>query len=375
MRIIRSGRCPFTSVQVRRGFWLPRMQTNRAVTVPYCFQRCEETGRISNFVAAAQRNPAGFRGIFFDDSDVFKIVEGASYTLALHPDPELEHISGPVDRQVRRGSGTGWVPLHGENLGFPRPCRPESRWTGLDHSHELCNNVGHMYEAAVAHYEATGKRSLLDIALKNADLVCRGLRSRSEDQRQRRARPPADRDGPGAAVPRHRREKYLDLARFFVDMRGRQDLRGHRLYGTVQPGPRSDGTEQTEAVGHAVRGGYFYAGVADVAATHRRLGVPSGHRPDLAGCDRTSKLYLIGSVGQHGAGEGYAGPYQADQSAGLQRNLRVDRVGDVEPPHVPAARRQQVRGRAGTDDVQRVPGRRFAGRAIGSSTRTRSPAI
>ncbi|MBM4089103.1 MAG: glycoside hydrolase family 127 protein, partial [Planctomycetes bacterium] len=81
---------PFTAVQVGPGFWAPRMETNRAVTVPYCFERCEETGRISNFVAAAQRNPEGFQGIYFNDSDVYKIVEGASYTLALRPDAELD---------------------------------------------------------------------------------------------------------------------------------------------------------------------------------------------------------------------------------------------------------------------------------------------
>ena len=81
---------PFTAVEVGPGFWAPRMETNRRVTVPYCFDRCEETGRISNFVAAAERNPDGFQGIYFNDSDVFKIVEGAAYTLALQPDPELD---------------------------------------------------------------------------------------------------------------------------------------------------------------------------------------------------------------------------------------------------------------------------------------------
>ncbi len=81
---------PFTAVQVGPGFWASRMETNRRVTVPYCFQRSEETGRISNFVAAAERNPNGFQGIYFNDSDVFKIVEGASYTLALKHDPDLD---------------------------------------------------------------------------------------------------------------------------------------------------------------------------------------------------------------------------------------------------------------------------------------------
>jgi uncharacterized protein len=296
---------PFTSVQVHPGFWLPRMQTNRTVTVPYCFQRCEETGRISNFVAAAERDPAGFEGIFFNDSDVFKIVEGAAYSLALHPDPQLDQYLDQLIAKFAAAQEPDGYLYTAKTSGSKGRYGQSPRWTGLDHSHELYN-VGHMYEAAVAHYQATGKRTFLEIAVKNADLIAQVF-------------------GPGAEqrkdVPGHQQiemglvrlyratgeKKYLDLAKFFVDMRGRQDVRGS-VYGTYSQDHAPIG-QQTEAVGHAVRGGYFYAGVADVAAL-------TGEAAYVEAIDRIwqdvidRKLYLIGSVGQHGAGEGYAGPYQ-----------------------------------------------------------------
>ncbi len=296
---------PFTSVEVRPGFWLPRMQTNQTVTVPYCFQRCEDTGRITNFVAAAERDSDGFEGIFFNDSDVFKIVEGAAYSLALHPDPQLDQYLDTLIAKFAAAQEPDGYLFTAKTSGAPGRYGQSPRWTGLDHSHELYN-VGHLYEAAVAHYQATGKRSLLDIAIKNADLIA-SVFGPGPDQRK---------DVPGhqqiemGLVRLYRvtgEPKYLDLAQFFVDMRGRRDLR-ESIYGPYSQ-DHAPITEQTEAVGHAVRGGYYYAGVADVAAL-------TGDAAYIQAIDRIwqdvidTKLYLIGSVGQHGAGEGYAGPYQ-----------------------------------------------------------------
>ena len=81
---------PFTAVRVDDSFWTPRMETNRITTVWYDFKKCEETGRIDNFAKAGKLMPGEFRGTPFDDSDVFKVIEGASYTLALHPDTKLD---------------------------------------------------------------------------------------------------------------------------------------------------------------------------------------------------------------------------------------------------------------------------------------------
>ncbi|MFV1965663.1 MAG: beta-L-arabinofuranosidase domain-containing protein [Pirellulaceae bacterium] len=296
---------PFTQVEVGPGFWLPRMETNRKVTVPYCFHRCEETGRISNFVAAAERNADGFEGIYFNDSDVFKIVEGASYTLAMRADPDLDAYLDQLIAKFGAAQEEDGYLYTAKTSGSKGRFGQSPRWTGLDHSHELYN-VGHMYEAAVAHFQATGKRSLLDMAIQNADLVAKVF-------------------GPGPGqlthVPGHEEieiglvrlyrvtgdEKYLDLARFFVDMRGQEEKR-ESLYGRYAQ-DHAPVREQSEAVGHAVRGGYFYAGVADVAAL-------TGERAYIDAIDRIwqdvidRKLYLTGSVGQHGAGEGYAGAYQ-----------------------------------------------------------------
>lgn len=296
---------PFTAVEVGPGFWAPRMDTNRRVTVPYCFDRCEETGRISNFVAAASRDPEKWEGIYFNDSDVFKIVEGAAYTLALQYDPELDkYLDELIAKFAAAQEEDGYLytaKTSGSSGSFGR----DPRWTGLGHSHELYN-VGHMYEAAVAHYQATGKRNFLDVAIKNADLIAKVF---------------GPNPGQRTDVPGHEEieiglvrlyratgdPKYLKLSKFFVDMRGNKEKR-EKLYGQYAQ-DHAPVVSQSEAVGHAVRGGYFYAGVADVAAL-------TGDSEYVDAIDRIwqdvidRKLYLIGSVGQHGAGEGYAGAYQ-----------------------------------------------------------------
>ncbi|TWT83449.1 Non-reducing end beta-L-arabinofuranosidase [Planctomycetes bacterium CA13] len=296
---------PFTSVEVGSGFWRPRMETNRTVTIPYCFERCEETGRISNFVAAAEKNPDGFEGIYFNDSDVFKIVEGAAYALALKPDPKLDdYLDDLIAKFAAAQEPDGYL-YTVKTSGSKSRYGQEPRWTGLGHSHELYN-VGHMYEAAVAHYQATGKRNFLDIAIKNADLIAKVF---------------GPKPGQRTDVPGHEEieiglvrlaratgnPNYFDLAKFFVQMRGNESKRV-KLYGQYAQ-DHAPVVGQSEAVGHAVRGGYFYAGVADVAAlTEDQSYIDAIDRiwQDVV----SRKLYLIGSVGQHGAGEGYAGAYQ-----------------------------------------------------------------
>ncbi len=296
---------PFTAVEVGPGFWAPRMETNRQVTVPYCFDRCEDTGRVSNFVAAAEKNPEGFEGIFFNDSDVFKIVEGASYALALKHDPQLDkYLDELIAKFAAAQEGDGYLYTAKTSRSKGRYGR-DPRWTGLNHSHELYN-VGHMYEAAVAHYQATGKRNFLDIATKNADLIDKVF---GPDPGQL-PHVPGHEEIEIGLVRLYRAtgdKKYLDLSKFFVDMRGNEEKR-ESLYGEYAQ-DHATVVSQSEAVGHAVRGGYFYAGVADVAAL-------TGDKDYIDAIDRIwqdvidRKLYLIGSVGQHGAGEGYAGAYK-----------------------------------------------------------------
>jgi DUF1680 family protein len=300
---------PFTNVEVGDGFWLARMATNREVTVWYDFRKCEETGRIANFARAGGLEQGGFQGIYFNDSDVMKVIEGAAYCLALEPDHTLDRYLDDLIVKIAAAQEEDGYLYTARTIGDPTYDYPgkEARWSHLGHGHELYN-AGHLYEAAVAHFRATGKRALLEVALRNADLVCEVF----GPQPGQRIDVPGHEEIELGLVKLYRvtgEEKYLRQARFFIDMRGRKDKRG-AIFGTYAQDHRPF-VEQTEAVGHAVRGGYLYAGAADVAAL-------TGDAGYIRAIDRIwedvvrRKLYLIGSVGQHGAGEGYAGPWKLD---------------------------------------------------------------
>lgn len=295
---------PFTQVSVQDDFWRPRLEANRTVTIPYDFRQCEATGRIDNFAKAGGLMEGEFKGIRFDDSDVFKIIEGAAYSLALHPDPWLDSY---LDRLIAK------IAAAQEDDGYlytARTIDPQNpaggagptRWSNLKDSHELYN-VGHLYEAAVAHYQATGKRSLLDVALKNADLVCNVF-------------------GPGKLgdVPGHQEieiglvklyrvtgdAKYLRQAKFFLDMRGRSDLRP--IWGEYCQDHKPV-VEQSEATGHAVRAGYMYSGMADVAALTQDPSYIEAIRriwEDVV----TAKMYLTGGIGSRSGGEAFGADYE-----------------------------------------------------------------
>ena len=248
-------------VKVTGGFWLPRIETNRLVTVKTDFRKCEETGRIANFEKAARREKGGFKGVPWDDSDVYKVIEGAVYTLAQHPDAELDRYLDNLIAQIAGAQEPDGYLYTARTLGH------EAKMMGpkpFSRNRDACElyNVGHLYEAAVAHYEVTGKRTLLDVAIKNADLVAKtfGLG-----------------EGQNREVPGHEEieiglcrlyqatgdAKYLKLAQHFIDMRGRKDLRP--VWGAAYQDHKPV-LEQKEALGHAVRAAYLYAGMADVAA-------------------------------------------------------------------------------------------------------------
>jgi DUF1680 family protein len=282
------------------------METNRVTTVWYDFQKCEETGRIDNFAKAGKLMPGPFRGTPFDDSDVFKVIEGAAYTLALHPDPKLDqYLDGLIAKIAAAQEPDGY--LYTARTIDPQ-CRVDffgpTRWSRLQGSHELYN-VGHMYEAAVAHFEATGKRSLLEVALKNADLICRTF---GPGQGQLKI-PPGHEEIEIGLVRLFRvtgKQEYLDQAKFFCWLRGRPET--HELWG---PGQQDDKPilEQDEAVGHSVRAGYFYAGVADVAAL-------TGDHAYVKAIDRIwenvvgKKLHLTGGIGASPGGEAFGANYE-----------------------------------------------------------------
>ncbi|MCC6682906.1 MAG: glycoside hydrolase family 127 protein [Phycisphaeraceae bacterium] len=295
---------PFNRVSIDSGFWSPRIETNRTVTIPYDFAKCQETGRLANFARAGGFEDGPHEGHRFNDSDVFKVIEGAAYSLALHPDAELDAFLDDLIAKIAAAQEPDGYLFTARTLGSDDKTIGEHRWSNLRLSHELYN-VGHLYEAAVAHYEATGKRTLLDVALRNADLVCETF---------------GPRPGQLVDVPGHQeieiglvklyrttgKDKYLDLAKFFLDMRGRSDLR--TTYGDYCQ-DHEPIKQQSQAVGHAVRAAYMYAGIAEVAAL-------TGDGEYLAAIDRiwqdevTCKLYITGGIGARHKGEAFGDAYE-----------------------------------------------------------------
>ncbi len=307
---------PFTNVTINDAFWSPRIETNRTVTIDYDFQKSEETGRLTNFDKAAGRMAGDHEGIFFNDSDVFKIIEGAAYSLHLHPDRELEHyLDHLIERIAAAQEPDGYLYTArtiAERNGTPDKLKADreglTRWSHLRVNHELYN-VGHMYEGAVAHYLATGKRTFLDVALKNADLIDATF---GPDKR---------RDVPGhqeieiGLVKLYRLtgdERYLRLAKFFLDERGHYN-NGRQRYGNYGDEAYTQDhlpvIAQDEALGHAVRAVYMYTGMADVAAL-------TGEAAYIAAIDRiwdnvvSKKLYLTGGIGARHHGEAFGANYE-----------------------------------------------------------------
>lgn len=296
---------PFTAVQVEDSFWGPRLETNRIVSIPYALGQCAETGRIRNFeladsVLRGELQHGTFCSRYgFDDSDVFKIIEGASYSLHIRYDAALDGVLDSLITKIAAAQEKDGY-LYTMRTMNPQKSWAAQRWVNdrVKGSHELYN-AGHMFEAAAAHYAATGKSSLLAVARKNADLLCATF-------------------GPGKlrTAPGHQEieiglsrlylvtgeRKYLDLAKFFLDERGRPK-------GQTYNQDHLPVVEQTEAVGHSVRAAYMYSGMADVAALTGDLSYVSAIDriwQDVVG----RKMYLTGGIGAVGNTEGFGAPYE-----------------------------------------------------------------
>ena len=291
----------FTSVEVTDDFWAPRIKKNHEVTIPIAFQKSEETGRIKNFKIAGGLEEGSFASPApFDDSDVFKIMEGASYSLQMFPDPELEAYLDTLIHYIGLAQEEdGYLYTNRTIMGdSAHPWAGDERWE-LTHdlSHELYN-LGHMYEAAVAHYQATGKKSFLDIALKSAHLVDSVFGwDKIENY-------PGHQEIEIGLVKLSRatgKKKYLDLAKFFLDVRGPDGPEYCQAHKKV--------VDQTQAVGHSVRAAYMYTGMADVAALTDDPGYVEAINAiwkDIV----HKKLYVTGGIGSAGGNEGFGEPYQ-----------------------------------------------------------------
>lgn len=300
---------PFTAVKVTdNSFWGARLKAVREVTIPLALNKCRTEGRIDNFVKASHPDEAydvnAFMGFPFDDTDVYKTIEGASYILQTYPNEQLEQsIDSMIDLMAKAQEPDGYL----YTARTINPKKPH-RWSGTKRwekeevlSHELYN-LGHLVDAACAHFEATNSTKMLEIAQKFADCVIKEV-------------------GPGdhqaTVVPGHQiaemalarlylltgEKKYLDEAKFLLDFRGKTSI--HDTY-TQSDKPIS---EQQEAWGHAVRAGYMYAGIADVAAF-------TGDSAYIRTIDRIwnnivdKKYYLTGGVGARHEGEAFGSDYE-----------------------------------------------------------------
>ncbi len=295
---------PFSRVEVEDAFWSPRLETSRKVTIPYAFAKCEETGRIRNFEKAAGLMKGRDEGIYFNDSDVYKVMEGAAYSLQVRPDTMMRLY---LDKLVKIMARAQWEDGYLFTFYSVPERQPEKLWTNVQSIHEqYC--VGHMYEGAVAHYQVTGEKSFLDIATKNADLICRTFNP------DKRTDPPGHQEIEIGLCKLYRvtgDAKYLEQAKFFLDQRGRKGNRGpdgrRGLYGTYSQ-DHVPVTEQTKGVGHSVRAAYMYTGMADVAAL-------TGNMEYVRAIDAIwkdvldTKLYITGGIGAAGGHEGFGEPY------------------------------------------------------------------
>jgi len=286
-----------TAVKVQDEFWAPRIRTNREKSLPHNFKYCEQTGRISNFAKAAGLMEGKFEGIYFNDSDVYKVLQGASYSLADRADPVLEKTVDEVIAKIAAAQQE-----NGYLNTYYALVEPDKKWTDLRRKHELyC--AGHLFEAAVAHYRATGKRTLLDVATRFADRIDEIFGP------EKRCDVPGHEEIELALVKLYQvtgERRYMDLARFFLDARGddsRREVYGEYCQDHVPV------RQQSEIVGHAVRAMYLYAGVADVAAY-------TGDQEMIDAMRRLwedvvlRKMYITGGIGARHSGESFGAAYE-----------------------------------------------------------------
>ena len=322
---------PLTAVQIQDTFWSPRLEVNRTRTLDHVYKELEATECIRNFDIASGKVQAKFGGPWWADSDVYKWIEGASYILAQHPDARLESkvdelIAKIAAAQQKDGYLDTYIQL---NL-------PDLKWTSLAFNHELfC--AGSLFEAAVAHNQATEKRSLLDVALRLADHLDSTF-------------------GPGkqAGIPGHEEvelalvrlyrltheKRYLQLAQYFIDSRGQKpsiferqyeqlperkvDLLGHpmnikdfyRRFFLINPAKFDTSYSQDQlpvrqqrvAVGHAVRAMYLYSGMADLVYETGDEGLWEALE-SLHDSVTLHRMYVTGGIGPSERNEGFTADY------------------------------------------------------------------
>lgn len=297
---------PFTAVEIADAFWAPRQATNRVASIPANLENLEKAGNIRNFELAARGAREGFSGPVFMDSDLYKGLEAAAYSLSTHPDPALDQrldavIAKIAAAQQPNGYLNTWFTVN----------EPDKRWTNLRDQHELyC--AGHLFEAAVAHYQATGKRSLLEVATRFADHIDSVFGAAPGKRMGYPGHPEIEL----ALIKLWRvtgERRYFELARFFVENRGRRFFaEEHRT-----PLDRYDGSYWQDDVpicdhqsikGHAVRAAYLLSGATDVVAETGREDLLQMIRRVWRNTTEKN-MYITGGIGPSAHNEGFTTDY------------------------------------------------------------------
>lgn len=303
--VVDTSRSPFarlrplglTDVRIHDAFWTPRLEINRTATIPFEYEQCESTGRLDNFRRIIGLYDGPFQGRYFNDSDVYKWLEAASWSLATHPDPVLEaQVNQTIELIAAAQDKDGYLDTY---FTFERVTE---RWTNLPVLHELyC--AGHLIQAAVAHHRATGSDALLNVATKLADHIVAtfGPTAHSgacghpeiEMALVELARDTGD-------------ERYLQEAQFFIEQRG------HSLPsmdGRAYDQDHAPIREQHEVVGHAVRALYLYSGVTDVSAEKGEKALEQTLET-LWDNFTSRKVYITGGAGARYEGEAFGADYE-----------------------------------------------------------------
>lgn len=290
----------FSHVKINDNFWSPRLSKHVSATLPVCIDQIEnQTGRIRNFENAA-KGEGEHSGIFFDDSDVYKALEGMAYSLINNPDPELEKKADEwIDKFAAAQQPDGYINTFYTLTGL------DKRWTNMDKHEMYC--AGHMIEAGVAYYQATGKRKLLDVCIRMTDHMM------SQFGPGKRHWVPGHEEIELALVKLYQttqEQKYLDFAYWLLEERGH----GHGTMGDEgkwNPVYYQDIVpvrQLTDISGHAVRCMYLYCGMADVAALKNDTGY-------IAAMDRLwddvvhRNMYITGGIGSSHDNEGFTEDY------------------------------------------------------------------
>jgi Uncharacterized protein conserved in bacteria len=296
------------NIVLNDNFWLPKIRVIHDTTIKYAFDKCDKEGRIENFLVAGGKKKGTYKGKMpFDDTDLYKIIEGASYSLMNKYDPDLDAYLDSIIAIIKIGQEedgyiTTWFTINREKppAWWVKPSR--TRWENEISSHELYNS-GHLFEAAAAHYWATGKRNFLDIAIKNANLLVDNF---GPDKLRK---PPGHQIVETGLIKLYqitRDAKYLQLAKFFLDIRG--DSTTHKLYGDYSQ-DHLPVTKQTEAVGHAVRALYMYAGMTDIAVMYNDTDYLNAVKKIWENIIN-KKMYITGGLGSRHEGESFGKDYE-----------------------------------------------------------------